>query len=76
MVGLMLMMMLMADLMSMIVFYGRITVDAGVDGTGATALVGVLGASSRTFRTVWAIPVIAIYPLSILAVWGFDKLFT
>eukprot|EP00884_Botryococcus_braunii_P016561 jgi/Botrbrau1/3589/Bobra.0078s0040.1 len=43
---------------------------------GATALVGILGASARTFRTVWAIPVIAIYPLSIVAVWGFDKLLT
>lgn len=43
---------------------------------GATAMVGILGSSSTTFRAVWAIPVLAIYPLSILAVWGFDKLFT
>jgi hypothetical protein len=42
---------------------------------GATALMGILGSSSRTFRSVWAFPVLLIYPLSIVAVWGLDKLF-
>ncbi len=38
----------------------------------ATLLVGLLGATRRTFATFWAIPVLLIYPLSIVGVWGLD----
>ncbi|EIE26168.1 hypothetical protein COCSUDRAFT_61158 [Coccomyxa subellipsoidea C-169] len=41
---------------------------------GATALVGLLGYTHTTFRTFWAFPVLALYPLSIIAVWGLDTL--
>lgn len=41
---------------------------------GATALVGLLGYTKTTFRAFWAFPVLAIYPLSIFAVWGLDSL--
>lgn len=41
---------------------------------GATALVGLLGFCKTTFRTVWAIPVLLLYPLSIVAVWALDTL--
>ena len=39
----------------------------------ATALVGALGYFKITFATFWAIPVLLIYPLSILMVWGLDR---
>ena len=41
---------------------------------GVTWLVGLLGFSRTTFRAFWAIPVLLLYPLSILAVWGLDRL--
>lgn len=41
---------------------------------GATALVGLLGYTKTTFHAFWAFPVLAIYPLSIFAVWGLDTL--
>ncbi|KAK9907616.1 hypothetical protein WJX75_007049 [Coccomyxa subellipsoidea] len=41
---------------------------------GATALVGLLGYTHTTFRSFWAVPVLALYPLSIFAVWGLDTL--
>lgn len=40
----------------------------------ATLLVGFLGATRRTFATIWAVPVLLIYPLSIVGVWGLDAL--
>ncbi|KAK9825642.1 hypothetical protein WJX81_003822 [Elliptochloris bilobata] len=40
----------------------------------ATLLIGLLGATRRTFAMVWALPVLLIYPLSILGVWGLDSL--
>ena len=40
----------------------------------ATLLVGFLGATRCTFATVWALPVLLLYPISILAVWGLDSL--
>ena len=40
----------------------------------ATLLVGLLGATRRTFSTVWALPVLMLYPVSIVAVWGLDAL--
>lgn len=40
----------------------------------ATLLVGFLGATRRTFATVWALPVLLLYPVSIVAVWGLDSL--
>jgi uncharacterized protein (UPF0128 family) len=43
-------------------------------GAGATALVGLLGYTHTTFRSFWAVPVLALYPLSIFAVWGLDTL--
>lgn len=39
----------------------------------ATAAVGALGYFKKTFATFWAIPVLLIYPLSILMVWGLDR---
>ncbi|CAL5223152.1 g5620 [Coccomyxa viridis] len=39
----------------------------------ATFLVGALGYFKYTFATFWAIPVLLIYPLSILMVWGLDR---
>lgn len=41
---------------------------------GATALIGLLGYTKTTFRTFWAFPVLALYPLSIFTVWGLDTL--
>ena len=47
----------------------------GVDAMAvATLLVGFLGATRRTFATVWALPVLLLYPVSIVAVWGLDAL--
>ncbi|KAK9867487.1 hypothetical protein WJX84_007699, partial [Apatococcus fuscideae] len=40
---------------------------------GCTVLVGLLASSRRTFKSIWAVPVIAAYPLSIFAVWWLDK---
>lgn len=42
---------------------------------GSTILVGALGASTTTFRTIWAIPVLLIYPLSIFVVYLGDYVF-
>ena len=39
----------------------------------ATFLVGALGYFKYTFATFWAIPVLLIYPLSIVMVWGLDR---
>ncbi|KAK9789557.1 hypothetical protein WJX73_004608 [Symbiochloris irregularis] len=39
---------------------------------GSTVLVGILGASKTTFRTFWALPVLAIWPLSIFLVYFGD----
>lgn len=39
----------------------------------ATAAVGALGYFKKTFATFWAIPVLLIYPLSIVMVWGLDR---
>eukprot|EP00884_Botryococcus_braunii_P018037 jgi/Botrbrau1/4917/Bobra.118_1s0030.1 len=39
---------------------------------GSTLLVGLVGYSRVTFKTVWALPSLAIYPLSLLTVWGLD----
>jgi hypothetical protein len=41
---------------------------------GATVLVGLLGFTRTTFRSFWAVPVLLLYPVSILAVWGLDTL--
>ncbi len=41
---------------------------------GATVLVGLLGFTRTTFKSFWAVPVLLLYPLSILAVWGLDSL--
>lgn len=41
---------------------------------GATVLVGLLGFTKTTFRSFWAVPVLLLYPVSILAVWGLDTL--
>ena len=35
---------------------------------------GLLGYMKTTFRSFWAIPVLLLYPLSILTVWGLDSL--
>lgn len=40
---------------------------------GCTVLVGLLASSRRSFRSIWAVPVIAAYPLSIFAVYWLDK---
>ena len=42
---------------------------------GSTLLVGAVGASTTTFRTIWAIPVLLIYPLSIFVVYLGDYVF-
>ena len=39
---------------------------------GATCLVGGLGLSRDTFRAAWALPALALYPLSLGAVWWLD----
>lgn len=46
----------------------------GCARAAVTCLVGLLGFSMKTFRSFWAFPVLALYPLSILAVWGLDRL--
>ncbi len=40
----------------------------------ATIAVGALGYSRSTFQTVWALPVIAIYPVSLITVQLLDSL--
>ena len=39
---------------------------------GATALVGGVGLTRDTFRAAWALPALALYPLSLGAVWCLD----
>jgi len=39
----------------------------------ATAVIGALGYFKKTFATFWSIPVLIIYPLSIVMVWGLDR---
>ncbi|KAK9842030.1 hypothetical protein WJX81_004927 [Elliptochloris bilobata] len=39
---------------------------------GATALVGSVGLTHDTFRAAWALPALALYPLSLGAVWWLD----
>lgn len=39
------------------------------DATGATLMVGILGISRTTFRTFWAVPVLLLYPGTILFVY-------
>ena len=37
--------------------------------------VGVLGTTGRHLRAIWAFPILALYPLSLLVVYEFDKLY-
>jgi hypothetical protein len=39
---------------------------------GVTLLVGGLGLTRDTFRAAWALPALALYPLSLGAVWWLD----
>lgn len=39
---------------------------------GATLIVGIFGARKTTFKSVWAVPNLLLFPLSILCVWYFD----
>ena len=41
---------------------------------GCTLVVGGLGVSGVTFRSFWALPILAGFPLTILLVWIFNHL--
>ena len=51
---------------------GRLVRGMGGVRAGSTLLVGLLGLSGTTFKSYWGLVSLAIYPLSLLTVWGLD----